>query len=277
MHKFKFLAGAAAICAAGLFASSSTASEKQVAAAGHGGDGGHAAPKASHAKKSHGAAHWEYSGKEGPTNWGNLSPAYKACGIGIQQSPINLHDSVSAELSDITVSYRATPFEVVNNGHTIQVNIQPGSSIMLEGVQYNLLQFHFHHPSEHLLDGKPFEMEAHFVHASDDGVLAVLGVFIRPGGTNDLMAPIWDIMPATPGKQASTVKISPQDLLPKNRNFLRYYGSLTTPPCSEKVIWSVFKEPVEASEPQAKKFSSLFPMNARPAQNLNRRFLLGSR
>ncbi len=274
MHKIKLLTGAAAIIAAGIFTTTANASDKQVAAAGHGGS--HNA-KPAKSTKSHSAPHWEYGGNTGPSHWGDLSPAFKACSIGLQQSPIDLHGYVGAQLNNITVSYKATPFEVVNNGHTIQVNVLPGSSIMLEGVQYNLLQFHFHHPSEHLLDGKPFEMEAHFVHISDAGVLAVLGVFIKPGQTNALMAPIWANMPAKPGKKSSSAKISPQDLLPKNRSYLRYYGSLTTPPCSEKVIWSVFNEPVEASESQARKFSALFPMNARPAQNLNRRFLLGSR
>jgi len=194
--------------------------------------------------------------------------------MGVQQSPINLHNAIGSDIGNITVNYRSTAFEVVNNGHTIQVNVEGGSTIMLDGVDYKLLQFHFHTPSEHLKDGKPFKMEAHFVHISDKGVLAVLGVFIKPGKSNALLAPIWDVMPSKPGTVKGRGQISPQQLLPSNRSFVRYYGSLTTPPCSEKVIWSVFNEPVEASPGQAGKFSALFPMNARPAQGLNRRYVL---
>ena len=150
-----------------------------------------AAPAHGAAKKSGGAPHWTYAGKDGPANWGDLSPAFKACSMGVQQSPINLHNAIGSEIGSVTVSYRSTAFEVVNNGHTIQVNVEAGSSIMLDGVDYKLLQFHFHTPSEHLKDGKPFKMEAHFVHISDTGVLAVLGVFIESGKTNSLLAPIW--------------------------------------------------------------------------------------
>jgi len=184
VSKLSTFIGASALLAASALSGPSVASEVKIAATDkhatpvHGSVGGHAkAP----AKKSHGAAHWDYKGSEGPGKWGDLSPAYKVCGQGLAQSPIDLHSAVNSELSNIVVSYQATPYEVVNNGHTIQVNVQPGSNIMLEGESYKLLQFHFHHPSEHLKDGKPFEMEAHFVHISDKGVLAVLGVFIKPG------------------------------------------------------------------------------------------------
>ena len=271
---FKYLAIGVATCVTGLSAFSVSASEKK--AAGHGTEVAKASIHGP-AKGHSGAPQWGYAGAAGPEHWGDLSPAFRVCGIGLQQSPINLHRAIEATAGEIVVDYKPTPIEVVNNGHTIQVNVAPGSNIRLDGKTYKLLQFHFHHPSEHLIDGKSFDMEAHFVHISDDGVLAVLGVMIRPGAGNAVLAPIWDIMPTSKGKRHSSSIISPADLLPADRTFFRYYGSLTTPPCSEKVIWSVFAEPLEASSAQAQKFSSAFSMNARPIQPLHRRYLLGSR
>ncbi|MCP5364439.1 MAG: carbonic anhydrase [Hyphomicrobiales bacterium] len=234
---------------------------------------------AKHRGQNHhsGPPHWDYQGAAGPEHWGDLSPAYRVCGVGVQQSPIDLHDAIGAKISDVAIDYTSGPFEVVNNGHTIQVNVAPGSRIRLDGTSYKLLQFHFHHPSEHLINGKPFEMEAHFVHISDDGVLAVLGVMISPGAANTVLAPVWEIMPASEGKSTSSRSISPADLLPRDRSLYRYLGSLTTPPCSEKVIWTVFKQPIEASHAQLNQFSALFAMNARPVLPLNRRFILDSR
>ncbi len=252
------LGGAAAACPTCLGMAEALASEK--GAKTHGG----------------GAPHWEYTGDAGPTHWGELSPANSVCSLGLQQSPIDIHGQISAEMDGISVDYGTTPLRVVNNGHTIQANCDPGSRIVLDGETYNLLQFHFHHPSEHQVDGKPYPMECHFVHASDSGVLAVLGVFIESGGKNATLAPIWDAMPQEAGDEVkvSSVTISPAELLPHDRRFYRYYGSLTTPPCSEKVIWSVYRQPVTASAAQINTFGTLFPMNARPIQRLNRRFLL---
>ncbi|MBY0430110.1 MAG: carbonic anhydrase family protein, partial [Rhodospirillales bacterium] len=144
---------------------------------------------------------------------------------------------------------------------------------------YKLVQFHFHHPSEHLLSGKRFKMEAHFVHKAEDGRLAVLGVFIRPGAENAAYAPIFANMPEHEGpeKLIEGVKVNPADMLPAGRGYFRYMGSLTTPPCSEGILWSVFKDSLEASPAQIEKFAKLFPMNARPPQELNRRFLLDTR
>ena len=256
----KYLAGAAAtFCPTCLSTISAFAAEK-------GGQGGaHGSPP-----------HWGYEGAEGPMNWGQLSPEYKACSLGVQQSPIDLTAAIPADAGPIDVSYRRVPLKVINNGHTIQVNCDPGSGIMVDGKRFGLLQFHFHHPSEHALDGTRFDMEAHFVHASEDGVLAVLGVFIRQGESHPLLAPIWRAMPekAGPERTVSSEMISPADLLPADRRYFRYLGSLTTPPCSETVIWSVYRTPVNASGEQIRQFAGLFPMNARPLQPLHRRLLL---
>lgn len=252
----RYLTGAAVACPTCLSIASAFAAEK---AEGHGG-----------------APHWEYEGEAGPGHWGDLGPENRVCGLGLQQSPIDLRSPTLARLNPVQVLYQETRLRVVNNGHTIQCNCDSGSKIVLDGENYGLLQFHFHHPSEHLVDGKAFAMEAHLVHAAASGTLAVLGVLLQPGEECGVLTPIWDAMPtaAGPEKIVESVKVSPAALLPQDRRVFRYYGSLTTPPCSEKVIWSVFNAPVEASEAQVKRFAGLFPMNARPAQRLNRRFLL---
>ena len=223
------------------------------------------------------ALHWEYGGPSGAEHWGELSPRFRVCDLGVQQSPVDLEGGIRAEMGHIPVSYDEMPLRVVNNGHTIQVNCDPGSGIVLDGTRYRLLQFHFHHPSEHLLDGRAFDLEAHFVHVSESGTLAVLGVFFTPGAVNPALASIWDAMPSEAGAERSPgVHIAPATLLPAERGYFRYLGSLTTPPCSQKVIWTVFKTPIEASRAQVRRFAGLFPMNARPAQELHRRFLLES-
>lgn len=234
--------------------------------------GGHGAGSAHGATK-----HWDYGGETGPAHWGDLSAEFRVCEFGFEQAPVGLRNAVSAELTGVEPEFRATPLKIVNNGHTIQINCAPGSRSRIEGRYFDLLQFHFHHPSEHLLSGRVFEMELHFVHKSGDGRLAVLGVFIRKGAQNAALAPIWASMPMETGPvQEIGTRIHPAALLPSRSRFFRYQGSLTTPPCSEGVLWAVFEEPIEASEDQTRKFAGLFPVNARPAQPVNRRFLLQS-
>lgn len=207
-----------------------------------------------------------------------MSASNRVCSLGFQQSPIDLRDATPADLGQIQPTYNPTTLRVVNTGHTIQCNTDPGSSMTLDGEVFRLLQFHFHHPSEHAMDGRRFDMEAHFVHINETGMLAVLGVFIEPGGENGLLAPVWNHLPKTAGpeRKVASVSIEPASLLPPDRRYFRYLGSLTTPPCSEKVIWSVFSQPVQASTAQIRQFAGLFGMNARPLQDLHRRLLLKS-
>jgi len=178
----------------------------------------------------------------------------------------------------VGIAYQKMPLTIVHNGHTIQVNTPPGSKLEINGATYELLQFHFHHPSEHLLSGKAFDMELHFVHKAANGALAVVGVFIQPGPVNAGLAPIWAAMPTseTSAKSVAGVTIDPSALLPKARGYFRYMGSLTTPPCSEGLTWTVFRSPIQASPEQIRQFAALFPLNARPVQSINRRFLLES-
>lgn len=227
---------------------------------------------------AHAAPHWGYSGEGAPERWGQLSPDFRVCELGLEQTPIDLRGTVKAEIGGLELGYRAMPLRVLNNGHTIQVNCESGSAVRINGKSYDLLQFHFHHPSEHLLAGKGFDLECHFVHRDASGNLAVVGVFVRPGAANAAIEPIWQAMPDKEGpERAGDVAIEPAALLPRGREYFRYSGSLTTPPCSEGVLWTVFKDPIEASPEQIRRFAQLFPVNARPVQPLHRRFLLESR
>jgi carbonic anhydrase len=226
---------------------------------------------------AHPAQHWSYAGEGGPENWGMLSPEFRVCALGFEQTPIDLTGGIKSQLSGILPIFRPMPLRILNNGHTIQVNCAEGSGSYIDGRRFDLVQFHFHHPSEHLLDGRNFDLELHFVHRSPEGQLAVLGVFIQAGAENPALAPIWAAMPATqtPETEIGT-EILPGALLPAERGFFRYQGSLTTPPCSEGVLWSVFRQPIEASAEQIRQFAEIFPVNARPVQPRHRRFLLDS-
>jgi carbonic anhydrase len=220
--------------------------------------------------------HWTYEGETGAAHWGGLTPAFKTCQLGLQQSPIDLVNGVTAELrNDLAVAYRPIPLRIINNGHTIQINADTGCSSTITGTHYELIQFHFHHPSEHLLSGRSFDLECHFVHRSAAGDFAVLGAFIRPGTPNGALQPIWNAMPRQEGPERNAGQsIDPASLLPTAREHYRYMGSLTTPPCSEGITWTMFREPIEASPDQIRQFAALFANNARPTQRMNRRFLL---
>ena len=222
--------------------------------------------------------HWSYQGASGPDSWGKLDRSYAACGMGAQQSPIDLSGAVRAEVDAGPVKWKPIKLgSIVNNGHTIQVNTPNGGHLELDSLRYDLVQFHFHHMSEHTVDGKQFPMEVHFVHkaAAGDG-LAVVGVFLVAGSKNAVLAPIWAVMPQQEGEASLDLSVDLKGLLPKSSAAFRYSGSLTTPPCSEIVAWTVHKEPVGASNDQITTFAKLFPNNYRPVQPLHRRFILFS-
>ncbi|MEO1132489.1 MAG: carbonic anhydrase family protein [Cyanobacteria bacterium J06639_1] len=224
--------------------------------------------------------HWGYEGAEGPEFWGELASEFSQCSIGTQQSPIDLKraGAIDANLDELAFNYQPTPLDIVNNGHTIQVNYAPGSTLTLDGQTYDLLQFHFHDPSEHTVDGEPHPMEAHLVHKnSTTGDLTVVGIFLDIGAENEALQTVWEAMPreAGPAFAVADVKLNAMDLLPANtQDFYRYSGSLTTPPCSEIVNWIVMKEPVEVSFQQVERFAATVGENARPTQASNRRFVL---
>jgi carbonic anhydrase len=221
------------------------------------------------------AAHWSYEGEGNPEKWGELQADFRMCQLGLEQTPIDLSNGISGDVGTVDYDYKPVPLRIVNNGHTIQVNAEPGSACVIGGTRYELLQFHLHHPSEHLLAGKGFDLECHFVHKSGGGALAVTGVFIRPGAANSAMKAFFDSMPARESPEqrvGDTIDVAA--IVPKNGGYFRYMGSLTTPPCSEGLTWTVHKEPIEASVEQIQKFAALFPKNARPIQKRNRRFLI---
>jgi carbonic anhydrase len=211
----------------------------------------------------------------GPEHWGSLDPGFSVCSSGSEQSPIDLTGAETEALSEIGFDYAPSPISILNDGHTIQVDYQAGSGIALDGMRYELVRFHFHHRSEHTVDGADFPLEMHLVHASADGALAVVGVFLAEGGANEALAPVFGQMPEESGPAAMVEgTVDAAALLPERRTTWRYRGSLTTPPCSEGVSWLVMTEPLTASREQIEAFRTLFPVNNRPVQPLNARRLV---
>ncbi|MBK1665471.1 carbonate dehydratase [Rhodospirillum rubrum] len=221
--------------------------------------------------------HWAYEGKGGPVDWGALSEDYHACAAGKEQSPVDIRDAIPAKLPAIAPTYQAQAAVVVNNGHTLQVNVSPGSTLDFRGQHYELLQYHFHHPSEHLVNGKAAPLELHLVHKGPTA-LTVIGVMLVPGAANPAIEAIWKAAPTKEGGEATLGNPGPDlgKLLPESKSYTFYEGSLTTPPCSEVVNWINLKTPVTVSEDQIARFAALFSMNARPAQALHRRIILDS-
>jgi carbonic anhydrase len=224
------------------------------------------------------ASTWSYQGATGTDFWGDIAPEFQTCSSGQAQSPINIEGSgFTLNVGSLDLNYQDTPLAIVNNGHTVRVDYQPGSTLTLDGEVYELLQFHFHQPSEHLISGKGSAMEAHFVHRNQiTGDLVVLAVLMAEGEMNKSLESIWQqILPAdSPAAQISDLTINALQLLPENsRQYYRYQGSLTTPPCSEIVTWLVLKQPVSVSKSQLTKFFGAIGNNARPVQALNRRTL----
>jgi len=219
-----------------------------------------------------GAPHWSYSGPDGPDHWGDLDPGFAVCKTGQHESPIDIKDAKPADLKPIKFDYKLSPMNIVNNGHTILVNYEAGSSITVDGKQYPLVQFHFHHPSEEEINGQKSDMVLHLVHVSADGHAIAVGVLLKSGNENPLIRDIWAHIPKEVGKEVEFKKIviNAADLLPADRNYYTFEGSLTTPPCSD-VKWFVMKTPIELSPAQIAAFAKLYPDNTRPIQPTNGR------
>ena len=228
---------------------------------------------------SSGHEHWGYGGHSGPEHWGELKQAFSVCKTGTRQSPIdiNVKQLLPAKLGDIRFDYQPASPELINNGHTIQVNYADGSVIAVGGRKFGLAQFHFHTPSENTVNGKAYDMEMHLVHKNAQGELAVVGVFFKQGKHDEALETVWRHMPenANEKKTLADIRLSAADLLPQNRSYTHFNGSMTTPPCSEGVNWFVLSEPLEASAVQIQRFSKIIGNNARPVQKLNNRFVLG--
>jgi len=218
-------------------------------------------------------AHWSYEGATGPQNWAKLEQDFSSCKLGHQQSPIDIRQTSKANLPALEFAYNPSPLKILDNGHTIQVNYAPGSSVAIEGKRYELLQFHFHKPSEEKINGRSYPMVAHLVHKNEEGKLAVVAVLFRKGAQNPLVQALWDALPKEKGEpqEVAGVNIDIAKLLPASQGYYNFAGSLTTPPCSEEVNWFVLKTPVEMSEAQLKRFAHVYKHNARPTQPLNGR------
>jgi carbonic anhydrase len=218
--------------------------------------------------------HWSYDGESGPQAWGRLKPEFSKCASGTRQSPIDIRDGIRVDLEPVQFDYKPSAFSVLDNGHTVQVNVAPGNSIEVMGRRFELAQFHFHRPSEERIDGKQFDMVAHLVHKDIGGRLAVVAVLLERGGAHPLVQSVWNNLPLEKGDEVSArAPLDLNQLLPRDTRYFTYMGSLTTPPCSEGVLWMVMQQPVAVSSEQIDVFARLYPMNARPVQQASGRLI----
>ena len=226
---------------------------------------------------AHQEVHWAYEGEGGPQAWGKLNPEFNPCAVGKRQSPINIEEAATLQgpAEPLQINYRPSNGTVVNNGHAIQVDVDRGNLLTVRGSTYELQQLHFHLPSEERVNFKSFAMVAHLVHKNAEGQLAVIGVLIEPGEASSFMQKVFTYLPLESGDKvrmpAGLVDLN--ELLPKDLRYYQFMGSLTTPPCSEGVLWMVLKQPVTAGREQIHLFSQLFPNNARPTQPTNGRVI----
>jgi carbonic anhydrase len=217
-------------------------------------------------------AGWGYHGSEGPDHWSQISKAYRICGAGKKQSPVDIEDAIiSSKLLPIGFKYKAVDLQMINNGHTIKAEYPFGSYILLDGERFDLLQFHFHIPSEHKINGIPYDLEMHLVHKNSQDNLAVVAVLFESGEAHKALAQVWERLPSAKGLKSDAFPLDISDLLPKARSYYRYRGSLTTPPCSEGVRWFVMAKPLSMSKGQIEHFDHLFTLNARQVMPLNAR------
>lgn len=222
--------------------------------------------------------HWGYEGEGAPANWAKLRSDYTTCGAGKRQSPIDIRDGIRVDLEPIKFDYKPTLFRIVDNGHTVQVNVGAGSTISVMGRQFELVQLHFHRPSEERINGKAYDMVVHLVHKDFDNHLAVVALLLEKGDENPIIQTFWNNLPLEIGMDVVPgVAVDLTRLLPENRNYWTYMGSLTTPPCTEDVLWMVMKQPVPISAEQVSIFTRLYRNNARPVQPVNNRLIKESR
>ncbi|MGK5078120.1 carbonic anhydrase [Janthinobacterium sp. HLX7-2] len=218
--------------------------------------------------------HWSYEGESGPANWSKINVDWAKCGNGNRQSPIDIRDGMKVELEQISFDYHPSSFNVVDNGHTVQVGVSGGNYITLQNRMFELQQFHFHRPSEERINGKAFEMVVHLVHRDAEGRLAVLALLLERGTPQATIQTVWNNLPLEKFETMQpAILLDPAELLPVRRDYYTYMGSMTEPPCSEGVLWVVMKQPVQVSAAQMALFSRLYPLNARPIQPANGRII----
>jgi carbonic anhydrase len=222
------------------------------------------------------AAHWTYEGKEGPENWGKLKPEFATCNTGLNQSPINIEDTVDASMKPLKLLQKFPIKDIVNNGHTVQANFKVGNILAIDNMSFQLKQVHFHAPSENTIKGKSFPLEAHFVHADAKGNLSVIAVMFKEGKSNIGLEKLWKQIPSDIDKPVNLKsRMLASEMMPANQDYYRFSGSLTTPPCSEGVRWLLIKTPMTASNEQIEAFKSVLKHhNNRPVQPLNGRVIV---
>jgi len=232
---------------------------------------------ASAAQEHHAKHSWDYGEGFGPSHWGDLKPEFATCKTGHRQSPIDIRNPQKSKLPPIRFDYKPSPLHIIDNGHTIMVNYAPGSFIYVGGQKYALKQFHFHRPSEEKINGKTFDMTVHLVHADEEGKLAVVAVLLQQGEDNPLVRELWKDLPREQDKEErlDNIEIDASRILPSDRGYYTFSGSLTTPPCSEDVTWFVLKHPTTVSAEEIERFAQLY-RNARPTQPLYGRIVLES-
>ncbi|MEE3776648.1 carbonic anhydrase family protein [Campylobacter sp. CX2-4080-23] len=218
------------------------------------------------------APHWGYSGDGSPEHWGELADEFHACKYGKNQSPIDITQTTKSTLQKPIFDYKNNPKELINNGHTLQVNFNPGSTIAFQNKKFELLQIHFHTPSEYTFNKKHYPMVAHLVHKASDGELLVLAIMFDKGDENPVIKQIWSPIKAGESKKLANLAIS--DLVKNLQSYIKLDGSLTTPPCSEGVIWLINKDNAFASDEQIKFFTNIIGQNNRPTQAINGRKIL---
>jgi carbonic anhydrase len=222
---------------------------------------------------------WGYGGAEGPSHWGDLKPEFAPCKKGHRQSPVDISNTRKTDLPTLQFDYMPSALHIIDNGHTIMINYAPGSFFRVGDKQYQLKQFHFHRPSEEMIHGKHSEMVVHMVHSDQEGHLAVVAVLLEIGADNPLVHELWNDLPKEKEKEdvLDNVQVDLTLLLPADRSYYTFSGSLTTPPCSEDVTWFVLKHPVTVTAAEIEQFGKLYRHDARPTQPLYGRVVLESK
>ena len=221
---------------------------------------------------------WSYEGEGGPAHWARLQGDYATCGTGKRQSPIDIREGIRVSLEEIKFDYKPTQFRIIDTGHTVQVNVGEGLGLKVMGKRHELLHLHFHRPAEERINGRTYDMGVHFMHRDDAGRLAVVVVFLEKGSEHPLIQTLWNHLPLEQGMEmAPEEAIDLNTLLPENRAYWTYMGSLTTPPCTEGVVWMVLKQTVHVSPEQLAIFARVYRNNARPLQAANGRLVKESR
>ena len=218
--------------------------------------------------------HWSYEGDSGPANWSKINVDWGKCSSGNRQSPIDIRDGMKVELEQISFDYDPSSFNVVDNGHTVQVAVGSGNYITVQNRMFELQQFHFHRPSGDRINGKTYEMVVHLVHRDAEGRQAILALMLERGAPQATIQTVWNNLPLEKFDTMSpSILLDPMEMVPARRDYYTYMGSMEQPPCSENVLWLVMKQPVQASAAQMALFSRLYPLNARPLQPTNGRMI----